>query len=45
MVVVNDVNRATHVAELLPGALMRVEVVGDQKTPVGHYPTIGDRLP
>jgi hypothetical protein len=39
------VTRATRVAKLLPGALMRVEIIGDQNTPVGHYPTVGDRLP
>jgi hypothetical protein len=39
------VTRATRVAKLLPGTPVRVEVIGDQKTPVGHYPTVGDRLP
>ena len=33
------------VAKLLPGILMRVEVIGDQRTPVGQYSTVGDRLP
>src|SRR5947209_4860883 len=45
LVLPNGVTRATRVARLLPGVLLRVEVIGDQKTPVGHYPTIGDRLP
>ncbi len=45
LVIVNGVTRATRVAKLLPGVLIRVEVIGDQKTPVGHYPTVGDRLP
>jgi hypothetical protein len=45
LVITNGVTRATRVAKLLPGVLMRVEVIGDQKTPVGHYPTVGDRLP
>jgi hypothetical protein len=45
LVISNGVTRATRVAKLLPGALMRVEVIGDLKTPVGHYPTVGDRLP
>jgi hypothetical protein len=45
LVISNSVTRATRVAKLLPGMLMRVEVIGDQKTPVGHYPIVGDRLP
>ena len=45
LVISNGVTRATRVAKLLPGVLIRVEVIGDQKTPVGHYPTGGDRLP
>jgi hypothetical protein len=45
LVISNGVTRATRVAKLLPGVLIRVEVIGDQKTPVGHYPTVGDRLP
>ena len=45
LVISNDVTRATRVAKLLPGALIQVEVIGNQKTPVSHYPTVGDRLP
>ncbi len=45
LVIFNGVTRATRVAKLLPGVLVRVEVIGDQKTPVAHYPTVGDRLP
>lgn len=45
LVISNGVTRATRVAKLLPGVLVRVEVIGGQKTPVGHYPTVGDRLP
>lgn len=45
LVIADGVTRATRVAKLLPGMLIRVEVIGDQKTPVGHHPTIGDRLP
>jgi hypothetical protein len=37
--------RATRVDKVLPEALLRVEVIGNQKTPVGHDPTVGDRLP
>jgi hypothetical protein len=45
LVISDGVTRATRVAKLLPGMLIRVEVIGDQKTPVGHYPKVGDRLP
>ena len=45
LVIFNGVTRATRVAKLLPGALIRVEIIGVQKIPVGHYPTVGDRLP
>ena len=45
LVLSNGVTRATRVARLLPGVTMQVEVIGDLKTPVGHYPTGGDRLP
>ena len=45
LVVYNGVTRATRVAKLLPGTLIRVEIIGDLKRPVGHYPTIGDTLP
>jgi len=45
LVIFNGVTRATRVAKLLPGTLVRVEVIGNLKIPVGHYPTVGDRLP
>ena len=41
----NGVTRATRIAKLAPGALIRVEVVGDLAAPVGHLPTIGDLIP
>ena len=41
----NGVTRATRVAKLLPGQLLRVEVIDDLATPVGHLPTIGNTLP
>jgi hypothetical protein len=41
----NGVTRATRIAKLSPGTLIRVEVVGDLAAPVGHLPTIGDLLP
>jgi hypothetical protein len=41
----NGVTRATRIAKLSPGTLIRVEVVGNLAAPVGHLPTIGDLLP
>ncbi|MHB1424002.1 MAG: hypothetical protein ACYC3I_12565 [Gemmataceae bacterium] len=41
----NGVTRATRIAKLSPGMLLRVEVVGNLAAPVGHLPTIGDVLP
>lgn len=41
----NRVTRATRIAKLAPGTLIRVEVVGDIAAPVGSLPTIGDCLP
>ena len=41
----NGVTRATRIAKLAPGTLIRVEVVDDLKTSVGHLPTVGDLLP
>lgn len=43
---INDgVTRATRVAKLLPGNLVRVEVIDEFTVPVGHLPRIGDTLP
>jgi len=41
----DGVTRATRVAKLLPGVLVRVEVIEDFPAPVGHLPTIGDTIP
>ena len=41
----NGVTRATRVAKLSAGTLVRVEVIGRLGGPVGHLPTVGDRLP
>jgi hypothetical protein len=41
----NGVTRATRIAKLSPGTLIRVEVVGNLVAPVGNLPTIGDLLP
>lgn len=44
--VLNDgVTRATWVALLLRGVLVRVEVIDDLPVPVGSYPSIGDLVP
>jgi hypothetical protein len=45
LVIYNGVTRATRVAKLLPGHAIRVEVIDDLKTTVGHLPTVGDKLP
>ncbi len=42
LVINNGVTRATRVAKLLPGALVRVEVIDDLSIPVGNYPKVGD---
>ena len=41
----DGVTRASRVAKLLPGQLVRVEVIDDIPTPVGHLPTVGDTRP
>ena len=45
LVIYNGATRATRVAKLLPGQKVRVEVIDDLKTSVGHLPTVGDKLP
>src|SRR5262249_53152637 len=42
LMIYNGVTRATRVAKLLPGHLIRVEVIDDLRTTVGHLPTVGD---
>ena len=42
---VDGVTRATRVADLLPGQLVRVEVVGPEPQSVAGLPTVGDLLP
>jgi hypothetical protein len=41
----DGVTRATRVAKILPGQLIRAEIVDVIPTPVGHLPTVGDKLP
>ncbi len=44
--VYDGVTRATRVAKLLPGALIRVEVIAEQpNADYSRFPTIGDQLP
>jgi len=45
LVIYDGVTRATRAAKLLPGILVRVEVLDDMKMPVGHLPTVGEKLP
>ena len=45
LVLFNGITRATRIAKLAPGTPIRVEVVGEFKRPVGHYPKVGDTLP
>ena len=42
LVVYNGVTRATRVAKLLPGTLVRVEVIGKLRRGHGGSPSIGD---
>jgi hypothetical protein len=44
LMVYNGVTRATRIAKLAPGTLVRVEVIGKLRKPVAAYPKIGDRL-
>ena len=41
----NGVTRATRIAKLAPGALIRIEVGDTLCSPVGHLPTIRELLP
>jgi hypothetical protein len=45
LVIFNGVTRATRIAKLAPGALLRVEVIGRLRAAFGSLPTIGDLLP
>ena len=41
----NGVTRATRIAKLSPGTMMRVEIIGRLKAPLAQRPRIGDLLP
>jgi len=45
LVIFDGVTRATRVAKQFPGQQVRVEVIDDLSTPVGHLPTVEDTLP
>ena len=45
LVVYNGVTRATRIAKLAPGTLVRVEVIGRLRRAYGPDPKIGDLLP
>ena len=45
LVIFNGVTRATRIAKLAPGTLIRVEVIGKLRAAFGSLPTIGDLLP
>jgi hypothetical protein len=45
LVIYNGVTRATRIAKLSPGTLVRVEVIGRLRMAYGPEPKIGDLLP
>lgn len=45
LVLSNGVTRATRIAKMAPGTLIRVEVVGTVKRACAHLPKIGDISP
>jgi hypothetical protein len=45
LVIYNGVTRATRIAKLSPGTLVRVEVIGRLRRAYGSDPSIGDTLP
>ncbi len=45
LVLYNGVTRATRVAKMAPGQLIRVEVIGQLPRPFANEPKIGDLLP
>jgi hypothetical protein len=45
LVLYNGITRATRIAKLAPGTLIRVEVVGTFRRPVGHHSKVGDTVP
>ena len=45
LVIMNGATRATRIAKLAPGTLLRVEVIGPVKRACKQLPRIGDLLP
>jgi hypothetical protein len=45
LVIFNGITRATRMAKLSPGTLIRVEVIGRLRAAFASLPTIGDLLP
>jgi hypothetical protein len=45
LMIYNGVTRATRIAKMAPGTLVRVEVVATIRRPVGHLPKVGDLIP
>ena len=45
LVINSGVTRATRMVKLLPGTLVRVEVIDDLPIPVGSYPKVEDFVP
>ncbi len=45
LVIFNGVTRATRIAKLDPGKLVRVEIIGQIRRAFATYPKIGDLLP
>lgn len=45
LILFNGVTRATRIAKLAPGTLIRVEVIGRIRANFGSLPTVGDLLP
>ncbi len=45
LVIYDGVTRATRAAKLCPGSVIPAEVTGTLRFPVGHYPTVQEKLP
>jgi len=43
--IVDGVTQATRVAKLIPGRLVRVEIIDDVPIAVAAFPTVGEKLP
>jgi hypothetical protein len=45
LLIMDGITRAMRVAKLIPGTLVRVEVVSKSTRPFGRLPKIGEKLP